>query len=131
MRLWIIQCDEPHSSVKSICVWQSLMEMKDHSITHSKCITSTAFRVLYWSASVTCGAHTHFIDSSDVHASVIHGSTVCCRYSLVPQRPGYVAPSDIALFRGTRRSHWIELCVHLVCIQLALRKLLHVLYCIQ
>ena len=101
MRLWIIQRDEPHSSVKSMCVWQSLIEIKYHSISHSKCIT--AFRVLYWSASVRCGAHTHFIDSSDVHASVIHGSTLCRRCSLVPWSPGYKAPSDAARVRGPIR----------------------------
>ena len=52
-------------------VWQSHVEIEDHSIVYFDCIA--VFKVLYHRTSVEGGAHKHFIDSLDIHASTKHG----------------------------------------------------------
>ena len=100
LRLWIIQHDEPHSSI----MWQS--QILNTSLCLKCHIAELQLRE----------AHTHFIDTSDIY--VLDSSTLCYRCSLVPRSPGYKASSDVASFHGTQRSHWIEMCVYLVCIHL-------------
>ena len=51
-------------------MWQSRVEIEGYSITYFDCIA--AFEAPYRWTSVKGGAHTHFVDSSDIHASTLH-----------------------------------------------------------
>ena len=51
-------------------MWQSCVEIEGYSVVYFGRIA--AFEVPYRWTSVKGGAHTHFVDSSDIHASTLH-----------------------------------------------------------
>ena len=51
-------------------VWQSHVEIEGYSITYFNRIA--AFEVSYHRTSVKGRAYTHFVDSSDIHATTLH-----------------------------------------------------------
>ena len=66
----VLSHDVSECECSLIYVWQSRVEIKGYSVTYFNRIA--AFKAPYCWTSVKGGAHLHFVDSLDIHASTKH-----------------------------------------------------------